>query len=40
MFICEISIVINLICGNLGSGGPIQQGIKLPLPYSSVEENL
>ena len=29
MFICEISIVINLICGNLGSGGPIQQGIKL-----------
>ena len=34
MFICEISIIIILICQKLGSVGPVQQKIKLPLPNS------
>ena len=33
MLICEISIIIILICQKIGSDGPIQQKIKLPLPY-------
>ena len=32
MFISEISIII-LICQKLGSVVPVQQKIKLPLPY-------
>ena len=35
MFLCEISIIIIiiiLICQKLGSVGPVQQKIKLPLP--------
>ena len=32
MFKCEISIII-LICQKLGSVGPVQQRIKLSLPY-------
>ena len=32
MFICEISIIIILICQKLGSVGPVQQKIKLPSP--------
>ena len=32
MFICEISIIINLIYRKLGSVGLEQQKIKLPLP--------
>ena len=35
MFICEISIIIILICRKLGSVGPAQQEIKLPSPNSS-----
>ena len=31
MFLCEISIIS--ICQKLGSVGPMQQKIKLPLPY-------
>ena len=33
MSICEISIIIILICQKLGSVGPVQQKIKLPSPY-------
>ena len=29
MFVCEISIIIILICQKLGSVGPVQQKIKL-----------
>ena len=32
-FICEISIIIILICQKLGSVVPVQQKIKLPSPY-------
>ena len=31
IFICEINIIIILICGNLGLVTPVQQKIKLPL---------
>ena len=30
MFICEINVIIILICQKLGTGGPVQQKIKLP----------
>ena len=33
MYICEISIIIIMICQKLGSLGLVQQKIKLPLPY-------
>ena len=33
MFICKPSIIILLICQNLGSVGSVQQRIKLPLPF-------
>ena len=33
MFICEIGIIIILICQKLGLVGPGQQNIKLPSPY-------
>ena len=32
MFICEISIIIILICQKLESVGPVQQKIELPSP--------
>ena len=32
MFICEISIIIILICQKLGSVGPVQQKIKCSSP--------
>ena len=32
MFICEISVIIILICQKLESVGPVQQKIKLPQP--------
>ena len=32
MYICEISIIIILICRKLGWVGPVQQKIKLPSP--------
>ena len=32
MFLCEISIIIILICQKLQSVRPVQQKIKLPLP--------
>ena len=32
MFLCEIGIII-LVCQILGSVGPIQEKIRLPLPY-------
>ena len=35
MFIYEISIILN--CRNLGSAGPVQQGILLPLPNTEIE---
>ena len=33
MFICGISFIIILICQKSRSVGPVQQKIKLPLPY-------
>ena len=33
MFICEISIIITLICQKLWSVGLVQWKIKLPSPY-------
>ena len=38
MFICEISIIIILICRKLRSIGPIQQKIRLPSPNMYIEE--
>ena len=32
MLICEISIIIILICQKLGSVGPVKQKMKLPVP--------
>ena len=32
MHVCEISIIIILICQKLGSVRPVQQKIKLPSP--------
>ena len=32
MFICDISIIIILICQKLGSVAPVQQKVKLPSP--------
>ena len=40
VFTCEVSIIIILIYQKLGSVGPIQQKIKLPLPYSAIENIL
>ena len=39
MFISEISIII-LICQKLESVRPVQQKIKLPLPYVELVEQL
>ena len=35
MFICEEISIIFLICQKLGTVGPVQQRIELPLPYST-----
>ena len=40
MFICEITLIIILIFQKLGLAGPIQQKIKLPLPYTSDQIHL
>ena len=34
--ICEIGILINVICRKLGSVGPVQQKIKLPSLYDDL----
>ena len=37
MYICEISIIVILICEKLGLVGPVQQKFKLPLPKRTLE---
>ena len=36
MFICEITIIIILICLKSESVGPVQQKIKLPSPNNKI----
>ena len=36
IFMCEINIIIILIYQKLGLVGPVQQKIRLPLPYVSL----
>ena len=36
IFVCEVSIIVFLICQKLESAGPLQQKIKLPLPNNEI----